>query len=464
MSDPIVSYDDARLDLVRRELFYGLTDYTKSFPDFSLVERFTRTTPRDAEHFLADLGQSLAGEPEVMVYVHLPFCFEECAFCNAFPLALDRELQARYVDALLREMKFFIEAGIFEGRRVRCVYFGGGTPTTFSRRDIGRILDRIRDGMTLAADANVTCEAHPEAMASETRCREMAALGIDRISLGCQTFDPRVLGLCNRDNSDDLLRRVVPLLRAAGLAVNVDMMLGLPGQTHAGVRRDLALLDEIRPDAIEYMRHEIVNPLAIELYRHDPDLLVGDDALFEMVSLTQAWLAERGYEQNGRFTGPDHFPYRYHWLRGLPFISFGARARSYTRQLCYDKHEELSLYLRLLERGLPPVARTWALSTREQMYRTLFLGVQIRAGIDRDAFVAQFGVEPIEAFGDLLTRLVDLDCLEIDAGSVRLTDLGCTFTEDVCCRIIDAALAEDASGHRRAPHSSGVGTSKLESS
>ena len=455
--------EDPSLEAVRRELFYGLKDYTKSFPDFSLVDRFTRTTPRTAEQFLPDLCRSLEGEAEVMVYVHLPFCFEECAFCNAFPMGLDRDTQAGYVDALLVEMDLFADAGGFDGRQVRCVYFGGGTPTTFSRRQLGRILDHVRSRATLAEAANVTSEAHPEAMARPQRCEEMASLGIDRISLGCQTFDETVLQLCNRDNSADLLRRVVPAIRGAGMAVNVDMMLGLPGQTLDGVRRDLEILGSIRPDAIEYMRHEIVNPLAIGLYDREPDLLVDDDALFAMVGLTQQWLAENGYEQNGRFTGPEHFPYRYHWLRGLPFISFGARARSYTRSLCYDKHEELSLYLRLLERGLPPVARTWALSPREQQFRALFLELQLADGVERDRFAARYGADPVGAFADLLPGLVELGCVHVDDRGVRLTPLGQVFTEDVCCRVIDAALGEDASGHQRAPHSSGVGTRKLDS-
>ena len=109
----------------------------------------------------------------------------------------------------------------------------------------------------------------------------------------------------------------------------------------------------MRPDSIEYIRHEIVNPLIIRLYKDNPGLVIGNDVLFQMVCITQEWMSANGYEQNGRFTDDKQWGYRYHWLKEMPIIALGSRARSYTKTICYDKHEELSVYSNIIRRGAP---------------------------------------------------------------------------------------------------------------
>lgn len=454
--------EDTRLDRIRKQLFYGPREYTKSFPDFSIPQKFVKFNPSKGPEFLANLVESLADEPEVLVYIHLPFCHEECVFCNAFPHKVNRKLQADYLDGLLRGMELFSDAGVFTGKRVRAVYIGGGTPTTYSRRNIGRIVERIHGVMELAENFNITCEAHPEALASETRAGELAELGIHRISLGCQTFDRRVMRLCNRDNPENLLRRVVDTIRGVGLDVNVDMMIGLPGQTVDGVRRDLEILERIRPSSIEYMRHEIVNPLAIDLFQRRPELVVSDGDLFQMVCSTQGWMEATGYEQSGRFTGPRFFPYRYHWLRETPILAFGSRARSYAKDICYDSHESLALFQQMTARGMPPIGRFMVLTPRDQMFRSMFLGLQFRDGVQRATFETRFGQDPTQSFGPMVSRLVALGCMEVTEDAVRLTRLGRTFVEDVSCFIIDSALDEEVAGQPRLSHGTSTASARIQ--
>jgi coproporphyrinogen III oxidase-like Fe-S oxidoreductase len=213
------------------------------------------------------------------------------------------------------------------------------------------------------------------------------------------------------------------------------------------------------------MRHEIVNPLAISLYRHHPELLVEDDELFRMTYATQEWMEEKGYEQNGSFTGEKHFPYRYHWLKETPFISFGCRSRSFTKDICCDKHEDLSLYLRLIDKGMPPIARFMRLDQNEKMYRSFFLSIQTTDGLDSRAFESRFGRSPADALSPLMDRLREYGCIEVDDSSVRLSRYGRYFVEDVCCFIIDEAVrqGEYETPFKRMPHSSGAFSERLSS-
>ena len=389
------------------------------------------------------------------VYVHIPFCRTVCDFCPYCKTAYDKSRLERYVSALLAELVGVPGDGVGE-TPVGSVYFGGGTPTSFANHDIGLILDCIRDRIGLCEGAGVTCEAHPATLAGGARIAAMAGIGINRISVGCQTFDAEVLERCDRNvHTPEQIKTIIAAAAEAGVATNVDMMLGLPGQTVAGVERDLAILEDIRPVAVEYIRHEIVNRLVIALYEREPELVVKDDDLFEMVYLAQDWMTKHGYEQNGRFTNDQQWEYRYHWLKEMPILAFGVRARSYTKTVCYDKHEDLGMYLRSTEKGIPPIIRYVELTEREQMYRSLLLNLQIKSGLDVGAFESRFGQDPCTAFAPLIEALVRYGCVVVDETSVRLTDMGAYFVEDVCDLITDSAVKEQSADLVRAPHSEG---------
>lgn len=451
---------DAILARIKKELFYGSSDYTKSQPDLFVPHRFQMLAPSQVDTYLRTLKDALP-EEEILLYVHLPFCFSECLFCNSFPLGADVKMQNDYLKGVLREIDLMAASGLFAGKKAKCIYFGGGTPTLFSNSAISDILERIRGVIDLSADCSITTEAHPLTISSPERIAGLADMGVNRISMGCQTFDHELLALCNRSNSAEQIRQVVEHAHAEGIIVNIDMMAGLPGQTLDSLRRDLETLEMIGPDAVEYIRHEIVNPLVVELYRKRPELVVSDDALFDMVLLAQRWMEQNGYEQNGRYTSDRQWAYRYHWLSEMPIIAFGLRTRSYTATLCYDKHEDLSTYLRMIDKGIPPIGRHIVLTKKEQMYRSLMLNLQLKQGLDSSRFRERFAESPREVFAPMFDRLEDLGCLETDGDSVRLTNCGAWFVEDVCDCIIDDAVRGESGGVVRIPHSEGSRSSRL---
>ena len=444
----------ASLSKIRKELFYGSSNYTKNQPDLFVPHHFQMLAPSQVDSFVETLKENIK-EKEILLYFHLPFCFSECLFCNSFPLKVDKEIQQEYLEHLLQEIKLFSEYGFFEGKSAKCIYFGGGTPTSFSNSDLKRIIDTIKSSIELSENCNITSEAHPLTLSNEKRIAGLVEIGITRISIGCQTFDPDILIHCNRSNTPAQIQQVVTTAQKNGLAINIDMMTGLPGQTIASVRKDLEILEGIRPNAVEYIRHEIVNPLVVELYRTRPDLIVEDDTLFEMVYITQEWMENHGYEQNGRFSDDSQWGYRYHWLKEMPIIAFGSRSRSYTKSICYDKHEDLSTYNRMISKGVLPIGRYIPLSKRERMYRSLILGLQLKSGLDIKQFHGTYSEDAFEVFGPLLAKLNEYGCISQDADSISLTRYGAYFVEDVCDFIIDTALKDESGDLVRASHSGG---------
>jgi oxygen-independent coproporphyrinogen-3 oxidase len=449
------------LALIRRQLFYGSADYTKNQPDLFLPHKFKMLAPSQMDGFVDELKASLP-ENEMLVYVHFPFCFSECLFCNSFPHKVDHVVQQEYLQCLLAEVEIMANYGLFTGKKVKGVYFGGGTPTSFSNDDLGKVLDKIRSVVDLSADCSVTSEAHPSTLLAKSRIEGLRAIGINRLSVGCQTFDQEILRICNRSNTEDQIGRIVDSVQSLGLSINIDMMTGLPAQTMASVHNDLDILARIKPDSVEYIRHEIVNPLVVELYKKDPQLVVDSDTIFEMVCATQEWMARHGYQQNGRFFDDRQWGYRFHWLHEMPIIAFGSRARSYTKSICYDKHEELLPYMNIVKRGILPVGRYINLTQKEQMYRSLLLSLQLRNGLDLQYFAQRFSQDPLTVFAPMLQKLEGFGCLRQVDGTVRLTEYGAYFVEDICDYVTDMALREESEFLTRTPHSDGGTSSRLE--
>jgi coproporphyrinogen III oxidase-like Fe-S oxidoreductase len=448
------------LNVIRNRLFYGSSDYTKNQPDLFIPHRFKILAPSQADSFLEKVKESLT-EEEILLYVHLPFCFSECLFCNSFPHKADREAQNDYLSDLLKEIELISDHGLFKGKKARCMYLGGGTPTSFSNHNIKLILDKISSCIDLADSCIITSEAHPFTLSDKKRIKELGNIGINRLSVGCQTFDQKVLLLCNRKNTKAQIVRIVKDVQDAGISINIDMMTGLPGQTIEGVKKDLEILGGIRPDSVEYIRHEIVNPLIVKLYKDNPSLVVDNDTLFEMVYITQEWMSANGYEQNGRFTDDKQWGYRYYWLKEMPIIAFGSRTRSYTKTICYDKYEELSAYSNIIRKGRLPIGRYISLTPKEQMYRSLLLNIQLKRGLDIKQFRNRFTADPLDTFSSLFSRLSEYGCLKQEGGAINLTKYGAYFVEDVCDYIIDAVLKEESNSLVRTPHSEGGRSSRL---
>jgi oxygen-independent coproporphyrinogen III oxidase len=443
------------LKIIRNKLFYGSVDYTKNQPDLFMPHRYKILAPSQIEDFTRSVLESLKGEKEILLYVHLPFCFSECSFCNSYPHKANKEEQHEYLINLLKEIELFSREGFFAGRKAKGIYLGGGTPTSFSNHDIRSILDKVTSCVELSDTCTITSEAHPATLPDKDKIRELSRIGINRLSIGCQTFDEQVLRLCNRKNSEAEIDRIVKDAQDIGISINIDMMTGLPGQTIEAVRRDLALMEKIHPDAVEYIRHEIVNPLVIKLYKENPDLVVSNDTLFKMVYITQEWMSINGYEQNGRFTDDKQWGYRYYWLKEMPIVAFGSRARSYTKTIFYDKHEELSTYSSMIKKDHLPIGRYVFLTEREQMYRSLFLNLQFKKGLDIQEFHDRFREDPFHVFASLFSKLTEYGCLQQENGTVRLTKYGAYFVEDICDFITDALLKEESNSLERAPHSEG---------
>src|SRR5210317_1717424 len=185
------------------------------------------------------------------LYVHLPWCVRKCPYCDFNSHQVKDDLPARaYTDALIADLR--AEAALAGARPVSTVFFGGGTPSLFPGEEIARILDAVRAVLDLAEDAEITLEANPGA-SDAGRFAAYAAAGVNRLSIGAQSFDAAMLSALGRIHGPGEIADAVAMARAAGIGnINIDLMFGLPHQDQRGAVADLSSALALAPEHISY--------------------------------------------------------------------------------------------------------------------------------------------------------------------------------------------------------------------
>jgi putative oxygen-independent coproporphyrinogen III oxidase len=232
-------------------------------------------------------GASLA------LYVHMPWCVRKCPYCdfNSHQLK-SAQPDGSYIDALIRD--FDIEAPRIAGRRIDTVFFGGGTPSLFQPEEFARLLRELRRRIEFADDVEITLEANPGTI-ERGRFQGYAEAGINRVSLGAQTFDARALQRLGRIHSADDTHRAVEELRAANLDnFNLDLMYALPEQSLELALEDVSIACALSPAHISYYQ------LTLEpgtVFHSRPPPLPDEEEAWQIQTAGQKMLADAGYLQ-----------------------------------------------------------------------------------------------------------------------------------------------------------------------
>ena len=229
------------------------------------------------------------------LYVHLPWCVRKCPYCdfNSHAVPAAGLPEHMYLRALLDDLEH--AAADVPGRHVVSVFFGGGTPSLFSAEAIGHVLERTRTLLPVASDVEVTLEANPGTV-ERGRFVDYAAAGINRVSLGAQSFDDARLQALGRIHSSDDIERAVDEVRQAGIDnLNLDLMYALPGQDLEGALHDVERALALEPTHLSHyqLTLEPETPFA----KRPPANLPDDDTAWAMQQGCQDRLAAAGFEQ-----------------------------------------------------------------------------------------------------------------------------------------------------------------------
>ncbi len=354
-------------------------------------------------------------EPEVAaLYVHIPWCLSKCPYCDFNSHAARTWPEAEYADALLRELRHRSAEEGFAGRRFSTVFFGGGTPSLFDPRTIGRILEGVARGPDLDPAAEITLEANPGTV-TEERLRGFRSAGVNRLSYGVQSFQPDLLLALGRRHSVEDSRRALDAARLAGFDnLSLDLIFAIPGQSLAACEADV-------DEAISHgTAHVSAYALTFEpgtafhreraagRVRQAPEEL--EVAMFELV---RGRLRDAGLEpyEISNFARPGlEARHNQAYWRGTPYVGIGAGAHSFAPldgrggggDACFGRRWENvrdpGRWMDAVRERGTGIADTEALGRREAMGETCWLALRESRGLDPTAFRLRFGEEFAEAF------------------------------------------------------------------
>lgn len=370
------------------------------------------------------------GDVPLGLYVHIPFCVRRCHYCYylSYAGATDERVDS-YLDAILAEAARYADSAVIAKRPLRFAYFGGGTPSLLSPTGIRRLLGGLRENFSWTQIEEVSFECAPQSVSAD-KLEALHEQGVTRVSLGVQSLDDRVLGLSGRVHRVSDVERAYRLIRQRDFeVVNLDLMVGLVGESDASFARSLERVIDMAPESVTIYQLEI--PLNTPLYRALRAGRVDPPCSWSAKRQRLAWAFERleeaGYGIRSAYTAarPEHqrFVYQDELYRGADLIGLGASAFSYLAGFHQQNLAVLSAYLDAVQAGHLPLARAYALSQSERLTRELVL--QLKLGtVQLDHFRDKYQVELVDYFTAPLDRFVAEGWLTVDDRVIMLTREG----------------------------------------
>lgn len=353
------------------------------------------------------------------IYIHIPFCRAKCNYCDFNSHVSCEEERQAYIDALCRE----IRTVKFDGEdTVDTVYFGGGTPTCLTSRQLIRILDAVRDRFTLDKACEVTSECNPATIGEEGLCA-LRAGGFNRLSIGIQSANDEELKILGRIHSAADARECVNSARSAGFDnISVDLMFGLPGQNEESFMKsvEFALSLETTHISCYALKIEEGTPFS----RMELDLPSDDDSC-DMYDLCADMLYKSGFKRYeiSNFARPG-FESRHNlkYWKCDDFLGFGAGAYSCDGGKRYSNISDTSGYIEKINSGLTAVCDCETLSKADMMSEFVFLGLRMADGISEKEFKRRFSADIFDVFDDALLKNIKRGTIVRENGRMRIPD------------------------------------------
>jgi oxygen-independent coproporphyrinogen-3 oxidase len=397
----------------------------------------------------ADLPRGVSSD-RIGIYIHLPYCRTKCNYCAFVSAAPRSEAEMdRYVEALLRHLRE--QASWFADREFVTVFLGGGTPSLLGAARLQKIFQTLRSCYRLSPQVEITLEANPESATCEL-FETLVPLGLNRVSMGAQSFSDAELRRIGRVHDTDTIHRAVEQARAAGIDnLSLDLIFALPGQTLEGwqenVRQALACRTEhISCYGLSYEEGTLLH----RMFTEGKVTPVLDETYAEMYDYLRQTLAASGWHMyeisNWSRPGRECRHNRLYWNRD-EYLAFGVSAAGMVQGYRYGWISQKEQYIDGLfcntiagenEFLRSRLLSEWVeLSTAEAAADAMIFGLRETQGIDLNAFTDRFGYSPLERWESAVRQLLQEGELELKDGRLRLAATAYLTSNNVLHHFLD---------------------------
>lgn len=373
------------------------------------------------------------------LYIHIPWCVQKCPYCDFNSHALKSDLPERvYVEALLADLETDLPR--IWGRRISSIFIGGGTPSLFTPRAIDQLFSGLRARLSITAECEITLEANPGTV-EQGRFNEFRDIGINRLSMGIQSFDDRALRELGRIHNAAEARMAIQVARDAGFDnINLDLMFGLPGQSTEPGLDDLRSALEFAPEHLSWYQ------LTIEpntfFYSHPPQLPL-DASIDELFIQGQELIAERAYEQyevsaySQKKRQCRHN--RNYWEYG-DYLGIGAGAHAKISDPAsgtitrYERYRQPMQYMAATQQGTA-ISQQRRIQEQERIFEFMLNALRITEGFPLSLFEERTGLSP-QVITPTISELEELGLLSIKDNRLIPTTQGRRFLNEMTERFL----------------------------
>lgn len=377
------------------------------------------------------------------LYLHIPFCHTRCHYCDFNTYAGMMPLREPYVRALLTEI--MLAGKMAQGQneqpcRSRTIFFGGGTPSLLSVSQITHLLNACFRSFMVDKDAEITLEANPATL-TMAQLAGLRQAGINRLSLGAQSFDAQLLKTLGRIHAPDDISQAVQQARAAGFtSINLDFMFGLPGQTMQHWRETLAQALELHPEHFSLYSLIVEEGTPFYTWVHEGRITPGDEDLCaDMYEYADELLQKAGYVNyeisNWALPG-HHSRHNLTYWQNLPYIGMGAGAYSSFNDRRFSNEREPLAYIKTLKTQRLPEVESEVIGREQAMSETAFLALRTAMGLHLPTFEQRFAIPFKQFVGDRLALVEEAGLLEYDGEWLRLSKRGRLLGNEVFLRLL----------------------------
>ena len=366
------------------------------------------------------------------LYIHVPFCRSKCAYCDFYSITETSQVES-YLHALSREMEHYREfAPLFN-----TVYIGGGTPSCLCTRQLADILRHIRKNFVIAPDSEITVEVNPGDMV-ETAMIELHDAGFNRVSIGVQSFDDKLLGYLGRRHSGYDGCVAIEAARKAGFVnVGIDLIYGVPGQPFELWQQSMETALGFSPEHLSCyeLTLEEGTPLHHRIKRGETGL-PGEEEAYRYFSMTSDYLEGQGYthyEVSNFARRPSLVSRHNHkYWDHTPYLGLGPAAHSFKGTRRWWNHRSLERYARDVEDRHPPLGGEENLSPDELRLEALYFGFRTIQGIHGPDFTARYGMDLLREKGPALRCLRDEGLVSLEGNFLAPTRKGLALADRLC--------------------------------
>ena len=360
------------------------------------------------------------------LYIHIPFCKNaKCIYCDFVSFCGSESKIDDYISVLNAELN--IRAKEFEGKTLKTIFIGGGTPSTLSSSQMSRLFEIIRGHFSLENCTEITIECNPESI-TEEKLKTYKTLGINRISIGAQTMNDSVLQTIHRQHSAQTFKKSLSLAKKYFSNINVDMMLGLPHQT---LKDAVEMANFLTQSGISHISAYILmleegTPL-FKMVSEGTLSLPSEEETLEMFDRVAEILQKEGFERyeisNFAKKGYESLHNKNYWTRG-EYIGIGTSAHSFCDGTRSANTSSLDEYINTLKKDNLPLAFAEKLSKREEEEEFVMLSLRLSTGVDINEYNTLYNRNILKDKASQISLLCSQNLVKIANNHIMLTSLG----------------------------------------